>query len=95
MLLLDHIREFSSQKISIFQHRFVTRIRNLGGNDRIINPMVQIVNKGGCLHGTRGGRTPLPAVPLLHLQMEVMDQFHNTKVTTPERGEALFEGGSM
>ena len=59
------------------------RVRNSGGFDRIVNPIVQIVNERGGLHGACGGGIPLPTVPSLHLQMKIMDQFHNIKATTP------------
>ena len=61
----------------------IPRVRNPGGLNRIVNPLVQILNERGGLHGARFGRVPLPAVPLLRLQVKVIDQFHNTKVTIP------------
>ena len=41
------------------------------------------------------GRVPLPAVLSLHLQMKVMDEFTNTKATTPQRDEDFLEGRTM
>lgn len=59
------------------------RVRNPGGFDRIVNPIVQIINTRGGLYSACGCGIPLPAVSSLHLQMKIMDHLHNTKMTTP------------
>ena len=61
-------------------------------HDGIINPLIQIITKGGCTHSIGGGGIPLLIVPPMHLHIEVMNRLDDTKTAPPKLREPTLEG---